>query len=45
MKLETDGEEILVITPGSRLGNELIGKCAGDVVSIGKRDFEIIRVC
>jgi transcription elongation GreA/GreB family factor len=49
LKLNLDGEEILVITPGSPLGNDLIGKCAGDVVSIGinrlKRDFEIILVC
>lgn len=49
LKLTLDGEEILVITPGSPLGNDLIGKCVGDLVSIGihrlKRDFEIVRVC
>ena len=49
LKLNLDGEEILVITPGSPLGNDLIGKCVGDVVNLGisrlKRDFEIVRVC
>jgi transcription elongation GreA/GreB family factor len=49
LKLSVDGAEILVITPGSPLGNDLIGKCAGDVVSIGmsrlKKDFEIVQVC
>jgi transcription elongation GreA/GreB family factor len=44
LKLETDGEEIVVITAGSPLGNELIGKCVGDLVNIGSRDFEIVRV-
>ena len=49
LKLNLDGEEILVITPGSPLGADLIGKCAGDLVTIGrnrlKKDFEIVRVC
>jgi transcription elongation GreA/GreB family factor len=49
MKLNLDGEEVLVITPGSPLGTDLIGKCAGDSVNLGigrqKRDFEIVRVC
>jgi transcription elongation GreA/GreB family factor len=49
MKLNLDGEEILVITPGSPLGTDLIGKCVGDSVNLGigrqKRDFEIVRVC
>jgi transcription elongation GreA/GreB family factor len=49
LKLNLDGEEILVITPGSPLGQDLIGKCAGEVVNLGinrlKRDFEITLVC
>jgi len=45
MKLKVDGAEVLVITAGSPLGNALIGKCVGDVVDLGKRDFEIVRLC
>ena len=45
LKLKLDGEEILVITAGSPLGNDLIGKCAGDVVNLRNKDFEIALVC
>ena len=49
LKLSLDGAEILVITPNSPLGNDLIGKCVGDQVNLGinrsKRDFEIVQVC
>ena len=45
LKLKLQGEEILVITAGSRLGKDLIGKRIGDVVNLGKRDFEIVLVC
>jgi len=49
LKLNLDGEEILVITPGSPLGNDLIGKCVGDMVNLGlnrrKKDFEIVQAC
>ena len=45
LKLQLDGEEILVITAGSPLGKDLIGKCAGDAVQIGKIEFEIAGVC
>jgi transcription elongation GreA/GreB family factor len=45
LKLMLDREEILVITAGSPLGTDLIGKCAGDLVTIGKKEFEIVRVC
>ena len=44
MKLKLDGEEILVITAGSPLGNDLIGKCAGDEAQIGKTAYEIVEV-
>ena len=45
LKLTVDDREIMVITAGSPLGKELIGKCAGDVVSVGKKVFQIVRVC
>jgi len=44
LKLQLDGEEILVITAGSPLGNELIGKSTGDEVRIGKTDYQITEV-
>ena len=44
LKFKPDGVEVLVITPGSPLGKDLIGKCVGDVANIGKKDFEIVRV-
>ena len=49
LKVVDDGEEVIVITPGSPLGIGLIGRVAGDVVSIGRGDgekeFEIVDVC
>lgn len=45
LKLHLNDEEVLVITPGSPLGTALIGKSVGDLVHLGKRDFEIVRVC
>ena len=49
LKLNLDGEEILVITPVSPLGRDLIGKCLGESVNLGigraKKDFEIVQVC
>jgi transcription elongation GreA/GreB family factor len=45
LKLSLDGEEVMVITAGSPLGKDLIGKRAGDAVNIGKKDFEIVGVC
>lgn len=45
LKLHLNDEEVLVITPGSPLGTALIGKSVGDLVNLGKRDFEIVRVC
>lgn len=44
LKLKLQGEEILVITASSPLGTDLIGKCVGDAVNIGKREFEIVEV-
>lgn len=49
LKLLYGDEEIVVITPGSPLGRELIGKIAGDTVEIetgGTRaEYEIVEVC
>ena len=43
------GTEIVVITPASPLGRDLIGRDVGDRVSIGVgsscKEFEIFRVC
>lgn len=44
LRVTVDGEEVLVITPASPLGTELIGRCVGDVVNLGKREFEIVAV-
>jgi transcription elongation GreA/GreB family factor len=45
LKVTLADEEIMVITPASPLGVELIGKSTGDTVNIGKREFEIVEVC
>jgi len=51
MKLldQQTGNEIVVITPASPLGRDLIGKSVGDQVKIGvgsgRREFEIVEVC
>jgi transcription elongation GreA/GreB family factor len=43
------GTEIMVITPASPLGSELIGRGVGDLVRLrvgaGTREFEIAEVC
>jgi transcription elongation GreA/GreB family factor len=44
MKLQLQGREVMVITAASPLGAQLIGKCAGEVVMIGGREFEITSV-
>uniref|UniRef100_C6E8W0 GreA/GreB family elongation factor n=1 Tax=Geobacter sp. (strain M21) TaxID=443144 RepID=C6E8W0_GEOSM len=44
LKLEIEGEEVVVITPGSPMGQELIGKSAGDEARIGKVAYEIVAV-
>ena len=44
LKLEIEGEEVVVITPGSPMGQELIGKSAGDEARIGKVAYEIAAV-
>jgi transcription elongation GreA/GreB family factor len=48
LKIKEDGEEIIVITPGSPLGRALLGKSAGDRVempaSSAERAYEIVDV-
>lgn len=45
LKLLLDGEEVLVITPSSPMGRELIGKSLGDTVEIGSASYEIVDLC
>lgn len=49
MKIVLQQTEVVVITPASPLGRDLIGKCAGDSVKIGigreRNEFEIVEVC
>jgi transcription elongation GreA/GreB family factor len=49
LKVEEDGEEIVVITPGSPLGRALLGKSAGDRVVMptgsAEKGYEIVEVC
>jgi hypothetical protein len=48
-KIEHHGEEIMVITPGSLMGRELLGKCVSDSVDIeagtGRMEYDIVEVC
>lgn len=48
LRLDFDGEEVMVITPASPLGRELLGKQCGDLITIktGRvREYEIVSVC
>jgi len=48
LRLKFDNQEIMVITPASPLGMELIGKRCGELVEITSdvvREYEIISVC
>jgi transcription elongation GreA/GreB family factor len=49
LKLRENGDEVLIITPQSPVGQELIGKSCGDVVMLrggnGDKEFEIVDVC
>nr|WP_281379418.1 GreA/GreB family elongation factor [Geomonas limicola] len=48
MKLDLEGSEVLVITPNSPLGRDLIGKSVGETVELGKgrdlKEFEVTEV-
>jgi transcription elongation GreA/GreB family factor len=48
LKIEQEGKEIVVITPGSPMGRELLGKRAGDPVRIkageSPTEYEIVEV-
>lgn len=49
LKITVAGSEVVVITPGSPLGSELLGKTVGDTVFIGggsaRVNYEIVEVC
>lgn len=48
MSIDLDGAEVMVITPASPLGRELIGRQCGDSFELGGgavREYEIVSVC
>lgn len=49
LKVECGGTEVVVITPASPLGRDLIGRKVGDVVRVGtgsgSKEYEIVEVC
>lgn len=49
LKVEAEQGEVVVITPGSPVGRELLGKAVGDSVEIrlgaSIREYEIVEVC
>lgn len=49
MKIVHEDQEIMVITPTSPLGTELIGKCVGDYAEIKmgskQMEYEIVEIC
>ncbi|MDX2493337.1 MAG: transcription elongation factor GreAB [Desulfuromusa sp.] len=48
LRLEFDGSEVMVITPASPLGRELLGKQCGDLIHLESgtvREYEITSVC
>ncbi|GAM10411.1 transcription elongation factor GreA [Geobacter sp. OR-1] len=49
LKIEYQDQEIVVITPGSPLGRELLGKTVGDAVEIetgnSRTEYEIVEIC
>lgn len=48
LRLDFEGAEIMVITPASPLGRELIGKQCGDLIELESgavREYEIVSVC
>ncbi|GAM09429.1 transcription elongation factor GreA [Geobacter sp. OR-1] len=45
LKVDVAGTEVVVITPASPLGRELIGKSVGDTVEMTTACYEIVAVC
>jgi hypothetical protein len=49
LKIRDRDHEVLIITPQSPVGQELLGKSCGDLVVLrggqGDREFEIVHVC
>jgi transcription elongation GreA/GreB family factor len=48
-KIEFDGKSILLITPSSPIGGQLISRRVGDCISIqvagNKKEYEVIAIC
>jgi len=44
LKIPHEGREVLVITPASPLGRELLGKAVGEGVESGSSEHEILRI-
>lgn len=44
LKITHEGREVLVITPASPLGRELLGKTVGEGVESGSSEYEILRI-
>ena len=48
LRLKFGGAEIMIITPASPLGRELLGKQCGDLIELERgtvREYEIISIC
>jgi len=49
LKIAVQGKDVVVITPGSPMGKELLGRVVGDSVDIeagsSRREYEIAEVC
>lgn len=45
LKIVQQGQEVVVITPASPMGRELLGKTVGDTVTTGEVAYEIVTVC
>lgn len=45
LKIAVDDAEVVVITPASPLGSELIGRGVGDTVKMGAVSYEVVEVC
>jgi hypothetical protein len=49
LKIREDGQEVLIITPHSPVGQELLGKTCGEVVTLrggqAEVEYEIVDVC
>ena len=44
LKVEHQGETVVVITPSAPLGRMLLGRSVGDSVTVGAREYEVIEI-